>query len=495
MLGLLFGLAIAAAVVTRPDLYRYMLAAALIGNLLLLVFRKPQAAAACLLLFLPVLALVRRVLILDAGWSSYDPLLLVSPIVAVLLLYRHYVAAGARPRPDFLFKLVVLLGGLTLLQAFNPLSGTGLTAGIGGLLFVGAPLLWFFVGREIADRATIRLVLVGLVLVGVAVGLYGLWQTKISFPSWDQDWVDAVNYTSLKVGNTIRPFGTFSSSAEYASFLGVGLLLCVTWILDRKWIALLALPWLAWPLFLVSGRSVVVLALLSIIAVVAIKPGNLRAGVKTFVAGIFVIYAFALVLGPVLDRGSSNSSDQLSQHQVQGLLHPLDPNKSTAVGHWGLVIDGVKAGFSKPLGEGTGATNQASGKLGTAATKNTEFDISNAFVGLGAVGGVLFMLIVIVTLTRVIKAYAATRDTLLLATSGVLIVTLGQWLNGGYYALSALAWFLIGWATRELRAEPETPPELPGEHAAAPRVPTPYPAVRLRERRPALDPAANRLRP
>ena len=31
---------------------------------------------------------------------------------------------------------------------------------------------------------------------------------------------------------------------------------------------------------------------------------------------------------------------------------------------------------------------------------------------------------------------------------GLLVITLGQWLNGGYYALAPLLWLLIGWANR-----------------------------------------------
>jgi hypothetical protein len=40
---------------------------------------------------------------------------------------------------------------------------------------------------------------------------------------------------------------------------------------------------------------------------------------------------------------------------------------------------------------------------------------------------------------------------------GLLIADLGQWLNGGYYAVAPLLWFLIGWAmaqAREMDASP-----------------------------------------
>jgi hypothetical protein len=31
----------------------------------------------------------------------------------------------------------------------------------------------------------------------------------------------------------------------------------------------------------------------------------------------------------------------------------------------------------------------------------------------------------------------------------VLIVSFGQWLNGGRYAVSAILWFLLGWAASQ----------------------------------------------
>jgi hypothetical protein len=41
-----------------------------------------------------------------------------------------------------------------------------------------------------------------------------------------------------------------------------------------------------------------------------------------------------------------------------------------------------------------------------------------------------------------------TRDRAALAVMGLLVVTLGQWLNGGYYAISPLLWLLVGWSNR-----------------------------------------------
>ena len=59
---------------SRPESYRAALAIALVVNLVVVGMKWPRAAALATLLFLPFLALVRRLLIADAGFVSNDPL-------------------------------------------------------------------------------------------------------------------------------------------------------------------------------------------------------------------------------------------------------------------------------------------------------------------------------------------------------------------------------------------------------------------------------------
>src|SRR5215203_1850646 len=69
-----------------PQWYRMALAVGLATNLVVLGMRWPRAAALMTLFFLPFLALIRRLLIADSGFTSSDPLLLVGPLVALFLL-------------------------------------------------------------------------------------------------------------------------------------------------------------------------------------------------------------------------------------------------------------------------------------------------------------------------------------------------------------------------------------------------------------------------
>jgi hypothetical protein len=63
---------------------------------------------------------------------------------------------------------------------------------------------------------------------------------------------------------------------------------------------------------------------------------------------------------------------------------------------------------------------------------------------LGTLGGLLLLAILAVTLKRAVQLALRSRDTVYLACAGLLLVTLGQWLNGGFYAVSPLIWVVAG---------------------------------------------------
>jgi hypothetical protein len=444
------GILIAWIAVTRPDWYRFLFAIVLAANFLVVAVKWPRAAAVLTLLFLPFLALIRRLLIADSGWSSYDPLLLVGPLVACALTL--VIFERRRFEQDTLSRLVYLLLALSVVQAFNPL-GPGLTTGLAGLLFIAVPLLWFVIGREFADRRTVLALIYSVIPVAIATSAYGLWQTEIGLPKWDASWVSTSGYAALHVGDQIRAFGTFSSSSEYAAYTGVGFVFASALVLHRRALPAVVLPFLGIAIFLASGRGVLALTLIAVLVLIALWARNGRLAPLIVVLGVAVLLAVSELFGPALDRAAGRSSNPLVSHQVGGLLHPLDPDQSTLLVHWENFKDGVTAGFSHPLGRGTGASTIAADKLGGHTEVRTDVDLSDAFVSLGLVGGLLFMAILAITFRRVISLYLSGRDPAVLAVAGLLVVTLGQWLNGGHYAVAALTWFFIGWATRQPRAQ------------------------------------------
>ena len=456
---------------SRPEWYRAALAIALVVNLVVVGMKWPRAAALATLLFLPFLALVRRLLIADAGFVSNDPLLLIGPVVALFLLYRLYVVEGRRGH-DRVFKLVAALLAVAVVQVFNPVAVGGFVAAAGGLLFVGVPLLWFFVGRELGDRFSVTFLMYGTIIVGCMVAVYGLLQTQYgTIASWDQEWVDINGYSALNVrdndtGSVLRPFSTFSSNQEYAVFVAIAITFVVAFVLRRRPLVVLALPLLAVALFLAGGRGSLVLAVIAAVALLALLTRSWAAGLVVVLIGVAVAYGAASTFGEQIDRAAGVGGDAVVERNVTGILKPLDPGKSTVIGHWESILDGFVEGATNPAGQGTGATSIATNLTDT-ANKDRENDLSNTFVSLGLVGGLLYVAIIILLFRTVFARYVRHRDAVSLAVAGLLVVTFGQWLNGGQYAVAPLLWFLAGWATRPDTTDEEYPVEAPLSRAPA----------------------------
>jgi hypothetical protein len=447
-------------VVSHPHWYRYMLAGFVGLSLLMLAYKVPRAAALGTLLFLPSLAFLRRLLIADAGWTSYDPLLLVAPLVAVALTYRLLVVERRKVGADTISKLVVGLLALSLLQTINPL-GEGPIAGVAGLLYLAVPLLWFFIGRELGDRKAMLFLMYAVIAIAVVNGIYGLIQTESGLPPWDQRWVDVAGFAALGVGQNgidgtftehVRAFGTFPSATEYAAFLGVGMVFATALAFHRRVFLAPLIAFLGIAVFLATGRAVLVLAILGILAMVALRARNVQSAAVVLLLGVAAVFGVATVFGPSLDRIAGRSDNPFVSHQLGGLLHPLDPDRSTLIGHLDQFKHGITTGFTQPLGHGTAATNLAGARFGTSKSGlATELDLSDTFFAFGILGGALFLAAILLTFRHVILRYLDWRDPVVLGVAAMLFVTLGQWLNGGHYTLSSLTWFAIGWVTRESR--------------------------------------------
>lgn len=452
------GLAVAWIAVVEPGEYRLALAALVGANLFVISLRWPRTAALAVLAGLPFLALARRLLISDAGWSSADPLLLVAPLIAIALAYRLFAVEGRRLAPDRLSKLVLALALITLLQTLNPF-GAGLGVNVVGLLFAFAPLVWFFVGREIADERMVTRLGAWIIISGAAIAIYGLRQTDVGLLPWDQQWVNVAGYAALDVGHVTRAFGTFSSAAEYAQYLGTSLLAAVVLALQRSRWPLFLVPLLAVAMFLASIRTTLILAVVAILIVVILRVVR-RPAVATVATVLVVLSGFAAMqfLAPALEGKARKSQSSLVQHQLGGVADPLNDQQSTLAIHAQQIGDGMTKSLHQPLGRGIGITTQASKKL-NANPSSTELDISDAFLGLGLFGGVLYLVVIGTTFSCVTRLYWRERTAAPLLVLGVLIVSFGQWLNGGRYAVSAILWFLLGWAASEFYREADSEPE------------------------------------
>lgn len=437
-----------------------------------LVFTAPRYGIPLTLMVLASLAEVRRWLIPSSGYFANDPLIMAAPAVVIC-----YFAVLANKRgwqlETRVGQLILCLLSLMFLQIFNPAQG-GLTVGVAGGLFYIIPLLWYYVGRAKATPLVVRWTLWAVPVVAVGAAALGLSQTWFGFSPSEQQWIDFSHYRQ-QVGSTMRPFSCFPSPAEYGQFLALGITLCWAACLRRNLLAFVPIPFLMSALFLLGIRGFLVNSLFSAALLWSIQGKTLKSWLpRTLFAACIGVAGLVWSLHQVQTVNFDPRVEQLAMHQVDGLLDPGGTSTSTSGVHFDMVQSFIVSGFTRPLGLGLGATTMAAGKYGGVGA-SSEVDISNLYVSLGFVGGLLYTYIVGYVFFMGFRLWLQTRDSQVLALLGVVVVSFGQWLNGGHYAGSMLAMFCVGALDRaqyQLSRQPvaaSLPPP-----ALAPPMPPPF---------------------
>lgn len=460
--------AVAALLIGSPPMHRLLLAACIALNLMVIAVRSPKTAVYLTLIYLPLMAMIRRLMISDVPWTSQDPLVLVVPAVVAFICAQLFLIERRGVLRDSASTLAAALAVIAFIEVGNPRGG-GIKVGLGGLLFIAVPLGWFFIGRELLDRALVRKICTTVALLGIAIAVYGLAQTEIGFPFWDQNWMNSVTFDVLNVGTStsgsaIRAFGPFSSPSEYLYWLGATIVFCVAAFYERKSPLILMAPLVAVALFLGSGRSTLILSTLAISVMTVLRLFRGRRALLLVLVGFAVTIGALVVLGPLLARAGAGSGNPLVAHEAGGLGNPLDESSSSLPAHFRAVKFGIESGIRNPLGLGTGGASFAADTLGSSdsgpakttvdhngeqeSLRGTDADLSNVFLSLGAAGGFTYLALLIVLARRILRRYSLWRDPVLLAVMGFSVLLTGQWIRGEQYAISALTWVLLGWATR-----------------------------------------------
>jgi hypothetical protein len=436
---------------SSPPLLRAAIALPTVALFVTACLKSPQRSLVGLLLWLAVLGTVRRLLNPSGGASGSDPLLVVAPIVVALLVLIA-VRRGAFSNTTRLTKIVLVLCGLIAAAALNPMQG-GLSVGAGGLLFVLVPVLWFWVGRAVVDDAFLTRVLRLLSFISLAAAVYGLFQVYRGFPSWDQRWIDTKGYAALRVGESVRPFASFSSSSEYVGLLAIGMVLWACRLRRGNPIfpAAAAMALLSWALVVASVRGALVVVPVTLGVTFATSRGFGIA--RTAVVAILALFVLGLVVSqiePAVSGGQASSA--LVSRQVSGLSDPFNPNTSTLPVHLDALVTGLREGFRQPLGRGLGVITLAGAKFGSgddgSVGRSTDVDPSNVALAMGLPGLIVYGAVVYFALTLAFRRARYERSYLALTVLGVALVTLFQWLSGGNYAVAPLPWLLLGWLDR-----------------------------------------------
>ncbi len=432
----------------------HLLAAIILGSMLFAISRRdPATAIVFTFAYLFLMGDMRRILAIAAPQPAFDPLLLIGPGMAALLAVPGFYHLKLR---DNLSKGMLALLVIMALEIFNPSQGS-LAVGFSGAFFYIVPVLWFWVGRSFASPALVERILYHVLLpLSVLAALFGLYQTFFGFLPYQQLWVNSATrvLTSLYVGSSIRPFGFSISPAEYATLLEFGLLVTVAALFARQRAWIVFLPLLAMALILESSRGFVVAATFALSVVWVMRRGQkLRpATVVTMLAFgvlslVFLSTIAARFSSPETPASRHNTAAQNElAHQLGGLAHPFDAKYSTAGTHAAMVTSALTNAITHPLGSGLGYTTFAAEKInGSSKTQgSSELDLSDMFVALGVVGGLVYLSIGFMVLLRVLKNVPLVPLRISLCVLALAIATFGHWLVGGQYSTSSLMFFLFG---------------------------------------------------
>ncbi|MGO9803434.1 MAG: hypothetical protein ACLPTM_12245 [Steroidobacteraceae bacterium] len=406
-------------------------------------FYSQRGAIAATMVLLAVLGDYRRYAGYFEGYSKSDPLLLIAPVIAVLLLGQALLRGRKAPR-TFVSWLTLALMILMVIEMFNPEQG-GLQIGFAGALFYLGPLLWFWVARSFASLELTRQFTWVVIGLGVAATLLGLYQTYFGLLPFEQQWVEQIGYQSLYISDdVVRAVGFFNSSAEYQRYLlVVAVTIFALWSTTRSPLVVL-LPLFLVSIFLSAARGPVVMVLMAMVVVWAISARSVVAWLpRLAVAAVMGAGAMIALLLHLQSSSLGGRVAPLVERQVGGLLDPANQEKSTATGHLQMIEEGLIAGVVMPAGSGLGATTEAAQKYG-ARNHSAEVDFANLMISLGLVGGLLYLVIVTTVLLRGLTWWRIERHPYALVVLGSLVATLGGWLIGGEYSVAALIWFQIG---------------------------------------------------
>lgn len=432
------------------------------------------------LAWLVMLGFTRRLLIPFVGWAQNDPLLLVSPAAAVLLLLamRHERAPRTLLGSAVLFHLMWAVASIA-----NPNETSVLAAAQASLFFV-TPLLWFLVGRKLTTSEhdlVLRVVLWSAVPV---IGL-GLWHTFRGLLPFELTWLTVANVPPSLIyvrGFNIRPFSTMTSPQEYGVIL---MLIGITvWAMllrrvgPRKWlVALFVLVAIA--LLFQGSRGIFSAFLVAVVLVTILASTNPVVPLAATAAGLALVFLVTQGLDLSVDaqaeaqREEASTFEALYRHQLEGLANPGD---TTAQLHLTLYVEGIRQGLDNPLGLGP-SNNRLAGSISVAGERSVEFSPENELAitasALGIPAALSLLVIYGTAFVYAFRLYRAEPTVRHLAWLGFLIAVGDQALNGRLYLTSSIIGLVMGGLATEtalMRARGRSaPPTAP----AATRRPTP----------------------
>lgn len=403
-----------------------------------------------LIVYLAFMGLIRRALIPIASWSSFDPLLILGPSITIILALSLFWELKSQQslgeeKPD---KLMVALFLFGCVQMFNPYSGSPIS-GFVAAIYIIVPWLWYFIAfYKIKQKDIVRILNI-VEVIGTMIALYGIYQTFFGILPFEQMWVDLTGYAALYLAeDTVRAIGTFPSAQEFVYFTMITFMIGFTKLILKK-NCLIHLPVVLITLlsiFFASSRTVIFFMAIALIMILIVSKKTLLQKIVTGLISIMVLFSIWSLL-PLLNPSWFGVAEPAVQHMIEGLVDPLS-EEQTGLGHIERIVEGMKTIATNPIGHGIASVTKAADKSGGKDAMSTEMDLSNMIVALG-IGGVIYILVVIITMYKLIKLISMQRKIEYIMVLGILAGGIGNWVNGGFYTTPILTWLLVGWIHKQ----------------------------------------------
>lgn len=422
--------------------------------IILIALSDRDLALVSITIWMVFLGFIRRALIPFAGWSPQDPLLLVSPAVALVLLITGR-RLGVPPR-TLAASTAIYLMLWSVAQVFNP-NEVSLAAPLQACLFFVTPPLWFLVGRTLTLAQHDRVINVVFWCSFPVVAL-GLYQSFVGLLPFEYTWVGVsdIGPAVFLPGFVIRPFSTLVSPQEYGIFLAMALAITYIRILDdrrHRGILILYFFVTVLALFLQASRTTFLLFLVTIAVLTVVRLRSLTVLLSTFALGMaLVFYALTNPTPQGIEEETPAEAQGVNpganiSHQLSGLTNP---GGSTAPLHMELIFYGFETGLLNPLGVGVSHATIASEVFNTEEFKSAENDVANTMASLGLPAGLALVLFMFTGLGGARRLYRAHGDSRYLIWLGFGVACMFNWYIGGQYTTTMILWMSMGGVARQI---------------------------------------------
>ncbi|HEX4793820.1 MAG TPA: hypothetical protein VH370_08515, partial [Humisphaera sp.] len=291
-----------------------------------------------------------------------------------------------------------------------------------------------------------------VVPVALMAAILGIYQAVYDYLPFERAWFARMLVHNVRInGSEWRPMGFFSSSSEYTRYVAAAMMAPIAAFLARRPRAsLVVVPVLLTAIFFAGIRGPLVGAAMTLMVLWAVLGRSLKtSAVRMVVSGVVIFGGMIWTLNH-LDPADISSSPQLTsliQHQIDGVGHIEDEHKSTGIGHVKAALSGVLWSLTAPWGHGLGSTNMAVARFGGAGA-DTEIDFADAFLSMGLVGGVIYLLFMGSVIRTAYRLWQQTRRPMFLVVISFMAAGFMRWLYGGEYACCALTFFCFGCLNR-----------------------------------------------